>query len=750
MMKQFHIHFLLFLAISFFSLPVSGQRDIFNSIFEQEEPVFFATILPSETPGEVKLEYYFTHSKLSALEVSFWIKDLGTSFRSSGERILVKGLEEAGNREQKTISIQGLSDQHFYTIGIDYRNPKSLSRKFNPTALEEGYLYHKPSSKERVAEQKTTNQSRRKVERQPDSIPCQTPDIKVFVESGGYCGANNRPAVLIQCTNCQSQNWDFSVEVRTQREDWRSLRTDGRRQSAIGVSTRTEPFCTLAPGDYFVRVKAWGQGCETPVINSIGSTITITDPRLVNAATPSADKTTVDRGWSRKSAEVNTNLPDTCHVAGRASLDGKQIKGVLRLESYSPCQMHNPYAKVVYVHPAHRDITLDMVPLRAGESTPFLLRLDDRDLNRGIHTLRVVTYIKPETSSEPIPVGSFWLKAENGVSTDQPLATNTPPPPPPPAGYYSTDPKPNVSSNYERGWQMESPAEEIKKETDKTDPYESSLTEDIDAINISATDPNCTQIQDLQLVYSADQPNQPLYISWLSPRCCQEGGCDYTVWAGRSPDKMRLLVSGNKSGAMIREIMQGIQYNDEYFEVAVKTSNGSRKAAYLLGRGPIYGVEEVLAYHDQFNPQKQDPLILTKGEETITADKDGTVVFEVDPIPVITYEKPNIPATNFVACKYRRQTSVIAEQPILDGDQITVKYDYSGKGYKYTLYYLPPDAGEWVIAPGTKELQEKASFDFRVNKYSSGQYLVLTYSPDKNWGCLSAPLEEALEINVEK
>lgn len=753
MMKQLHIHFLLFLTISLFSLPVTGQKDIFSGLFDQEEPVFFATVLPSDNPGEVKLEYYFTHSKLSDLEVSFWIKDLGTSFRANGDKVLVKGLEEIGNREQRTITIAGLSDQRFYTIGIDYRNPKSLAKKFNSNVLEEGYLYRQPA-KENIAAtgQKPVSPSPSTEKKQAVASPCQDPDLTVFVEPGGYCGANNRPAVLLQCTNCQGRNWEFSVEVRTRREDWRTLRADGRRQSAIGVSTRTEPFCTLAPGEYFVRVKAWGAGCETPVINSVGAPVVITDPSLANAAA-SGEQAAPERDWSRKTVETSPKAPDTCHVAGRAALEGEQIRGVLRLESYSPCQAYNPYAKIVYVHPAHRNITLDMVPLRAGESTPFMLRLDERDLNRGIHTLQVVTYIRNETAADPIPVGSFWLKAEAGALSEAPLSAATPPPPPPPPpGYYSpTDPKPNAASDYEQGRRSGNTAE-MKKEQEGTpeDTYASSLTEEVETVNVRATDPNCNQIQDLQLVYSANQPNMPLYISWLSPRCCQEEGCDYTIWAGRSPDKMRLLISGNKSGALIREIMQGIQYNDEYFEVAVKTSNGTRKAAWLLGKGPIYGVEEVLSYHDQFNPQKSDPVILTKGDDTMTADANGGAAFEIDPMPVITYQTPSLPVDNFIACKYKRNTSVIAEQPILDGDEITIKYDFDGKGYKYTLYHLPQGAEEWVVAPGTQELQGQPTFDFRVGKYSTGKYLVLTYSPDKNWGCLSAPVEEPLELKVEE
>lgn len=748
MMKHFRLSFLLLLAAGlFFTSPLSGQNDILGGIFEQEEPVFFATVSPSEKPGEVKLEYYFTHSKLSSLEVSFWIKDLGTAFRNTGERVLVRGLEETGNREQKTISIEGLKDQHFYTIGVDYRNSRSLVRKFSSAVLEEGYLYRKPEEVSQVEPVRKNDQQPPAIQR-PAAAPCVTPDITVLVEPSGYCGANNRPAVLVQCTNCQGRNWEFSVEIRNQWEDWRTLRTDGRRQSAIGVSPRTEPLCTVRPGEYFVRVKAWGQGCETPVINSVAAPIVIADPRQVTAeAQPPAADPATGRDWSRKSAQTLADLPDTCHVAGRAVLQGGQIRGVLRLESYSPCQAHNPFAKIVYVHPAHRNITLDMVPLRAGESTPFSIPLDDRDLNRGIHTIQVITHIKPDPNSESIPLGSFWLKAERG-SAEQLARGKTPPPPTPPPGYYSgNDPKPNASSEYEQGRR---PAAKTGEAPAGSAPYESSISEDFETVNVRATDPNCNQIQDLQLVYNTDQPNLPLYISWLSPRCCQEDGCDYTIWAGRNPEKMRLVISGNKSGALIREILQGIQYNDEYFEVAVKTSNGTRKAAYLLGKGPVYGVEEVLTYHDQFNPQKSDPLIAAKGDEGLTADANGAAAFEVDPAPVITYQEPSMPISDFIACKYKRETIVEAEQPVLDGDEITIQYDFSDRDYQHTLYYRPAGREDWVIAPGTKELQDDAGFRFRVNKYSSGEYLILTYSPGKNWGCLSAPVEEAVELKVEE
>lgn len=753
-MRQFQLHFLLFLFASFCSLPLFGQKDILNGIFEQEAPVFFAEVKPTEKAGEAELTFYFTHSKLSNLEVSFWIKDLGTSLQSKGQKEMIRGLKEIGNRQREIITINGLSDQHFYTIGADYRNPKSLNRKFSSKVLQESFRYDLPIAKtaQNVQTQAPRTASRPSEETTTAGPPCANPDVNLVIEPSGYCAKGARPALMIQCANCQGKKWEFSLEVRGQWEDWRSLRADGRRQTAFGVSPRTEPFCTLAPGAYYVRVKSWGENCETPLINNLNTTVVVGNPQAsAKTRPPVINNEQIANNLSKKSPVAN--IPDTCHVAGRAALVGETIRGTLRLESYSPCQTYQPYAKVIYVHPAHRDITLDMVPLRAGESTPFTIRLDDQDLNRGIHTIQVITNIKPDPSSESIALGSFWLKAEPENQTAAGDLFNSPAPPPAPPGYYSKNsPKPNATSEYEKRDQLGANPSNSPKEEKVDDPYASSISEDIDMINVKATDPNCTSIQDLQLVYSANQPNQPLYISWLSPRCCQEDGCDYTVWAGVTPQKMRLLVSGNKSGAMIREIMQGIQYNDEYFEVAVKTSNGTRKAAYLLGKGPIYGVEEVLAYHDQFNPQKSDPFIVKQEEapeDKLTADKDGAV-FELEETPPVVYESPSMPIDNFIPCKYKRNTTVQVEQPVLVGDEISIQYDFDGAGYKYSLYHLPDGADEWVLAPGVQELQDKARFDFRVPKEGLGKYLVLTYSPSRNWGCLSSSKEEPVVIKVEK
>ena len=740
-MRQLSLSFFMLLLGCLLSLPALGQRDLFNGIFDQEEPVFHATVLPSSNKGEVKLTYYFTHSKLSNIEVSFWIKDMGTSFRETGSKVLVKGLEEVGNRQQNTIVISGLSDQHFYTIGADYRNPKSISRKFNSAVLEEGYRYTHPvetAAGKQSPDMPSSVKSR--------TMPCKTPDISVMMEPGGYCGANNRPAVVIQCLNYRNENWEFSVEIRPEWGDWRSLRADGRRQSAIGSSPRTEPFCTLVPGDYYVRVKAWGEYCETPVVNSLATAIVISDPRSKPDAIASLP-VEQDRDLARKSPSIN--LPDTCVVSGFAYLDQSVIRGTLRLNDYSPCSNYNPYAKIRYVHPAHRDITIDQVPLRAGEETPFFIRLDERDLNRGIHTIQIVSYLNPDPASEGIPMGSFWLQAKPDGGMQQPMAgtvynPQTPLPPPPPPGYEKQStfesPMSNATSDYETGRKKKSgqPTEEE---------FTPSISEDIETISVSASDPNCTSIQDLQLVYSAAQPLEPLYISWLSPRCCQEQGCDYSVWAGKTPEKLRLIVQGNKPGALVREILQNLQYNDAYFEVVVKTSNGNRKAAYILDKGPIYGLEEVLAYHDQFNPQKSDPLVLTKHPGEFTADVEDAAAFELDK-PLLTYEKPSMPITDFVPCKYKRKTTLVAEEPVISGDEVLIKYDYSGTGYKYSLYHLPEGAEEWVLAPGTEELQSKPNFDFEVNK--TGKYLILTYHPGKNWGCLSAPVSESLEVKVEE
>ena len=99
------------------------------------------------------------------------------------------------------------------------------------------------------------------------------------------------------------------------------------------------------------------------------------------------------------------------------------------------------------------------------------------------------------------------------------------------------------------------------------------------------------------------------------------------------------------------------QSDANYYEVVVKTSNGNRKAAYVVGEGAKYGVEEVLAYHDQFNVPKSDALVVK--ETTNTTGKATTASFEWNASAELyttpenyNYQQPELPITDILTCKY--------------------------------------------------------------------------------------------------
>lgn len=708
------------MVLLLFSIPVLGQKDIFGGLFEKEEPVFHTTIIPTADSGTVLMVYHFTHPKASSLEASIWLKDMGANFRGGGPKTLIRGLREIGNRQQDTFLIEGLTNLHFYSIGLDYRTPNSLTRKFTSKVVEEGYQYrYVPRSNTVQKEKKEVVEQEKEVIppiefSQPATRqdPCQDPRISVQLAQSGYCGDANRPAIQVQCSTCNQQNWQFSVELRTAYGTWQPLRLDGRPQAAYGNSLRTEPLCTLQPETYYVRVLAWGENCSSPVISNLSMPITIRDNQKAEVIPP-VPPTMTDRGPA---------IPDTCVVYATAQLTGNIVRGTVELPANSPCVAFQPYAQLRYLHPGYRDINVDKLPLAAGSIVPFEMTLDDKDLMRGIHPVQVAVFI--DANGRSVPVGSFWIKAESTsdpvpvMPSEQPMAMQ---PIKNPYGQKPQQPAVQDNTVASRGGQ---------------DAYfdESLIDESFDTIAVTASDPNCTQIQDLQLVYDPAVPNQPLYISWLSPRCCQLDGCGYSVWVGK-PGQLKLLVSGSKSGATIRELLPKLAANDDYFEVVVKTSNGVRKAAYVLGEGPKYGFEEILEYQDRFNPPKSDEVVLTKGSP-------------LEP-RMVTYEKPQRPIADFRPCRIKRNFTLEGDQPVEAGDMITLKYDFSAADYQYTLYHLPEGDKEWVVAPGTKQLQSSPEFEIEAEPIHTGKYLILSYKPDKNWGCLSAPMDQAIHLNIE-
>jgi hypothetical protein len=217
-------------------------------------------------------------------------------------------------------------------------------------------------------------------------------------------------------------------------------------------------------------------------------------------------------------------------------------------------------------------------------------------------------------------------------------------------------------------------------------------------------------------------------------------------------------MKGKKSGAIISEVLQGTTAYDKYYEVVVETGNGVRKAAYALGSGPMYGIQEILDYHDLLYPSaparvegivgtpEAVPAAPVEEEET-TSLKAAEIESAVLLNPVI----PEMPITDFDVCKYRRATKLESDQPAKVGEEITIRYEFDDARYRYTLYHQPVGMEDWVIAPGTTELQKGSAFTFKTQPYHSGKYLILSYKPSASgsgWGCLSMPQEEAIEVEV--
>ena len=708
---------LMFCLIQFSIISGYGQKDIFKGIFDKEDPVFHPTILASAEDGVINLVYYFSHSKANTLEASIWIKDQGSNLMAEGSKQMVRGLKQINNRQQDTIRIDGLINNHFYTIGIDYRTLNNLSRKFSSTILQEGYRYHftgpqgapatvqneepkitaKGVSPQAIPQEPVIGQ-----QQQYKAEPCRNPDLTVGIEKQGYCNSGDRPAVLIRCNNCEGRDWKFSVETRQDKGYWEPMRVDGERQAAIGNVIRKEPLCVLSYGTYHVRVLAWGDRCQAPVIMNIPEKLTIEEPY---SGAISSDYT--------KKGTQQEFLPDTCEVSGEAYLDDNIIRGTLKLDLNSPCVNSYAYAKVTYVHPGYRDIPVEPVNLRAGEKSEFVMYLDHKDLSRGIHTIQVATYIRSLNNPTPILKGSFWIKADVKEQNDMAYLNEQP------TAYENASTSTN--NDYIDVQEYDDPP---------------IIREQMDEIHVKAADPNCPQIQDLEMVFEAGNLNHPLYISWLSPRCCQEEGCEYTIWAGQTPDQVRMMVKGNKPGAKIMEVLNALTPDDKYIEIEVSTSNGNRKAAYIMGEGPKYGIEEVFAYRDQFHEieneaikgtvsqpvepepepyvgssladraggdarvgaaapkMEQNPPIVATGNPSVGGELAARAGTEV------TFAKPTYPISKFKPCKYKRNISIEGDKPIHNGDEITIKYNFSEQGYQYTLYQKPPGGSEWLVAQG--------------------------------------------------
>ncbi len=767
-MKSMLAHTMIFSLALIFTIQVHGQGDIFKGLIDKEDPVFESHVLPSDEEGQVKLVVYFTHSKLDALEYSVWLKDQGTNFQADGEKMLARGLSEIGNRQQDTILINGLQDYHIYTFGIDYRKGKGLSRKFTEEVLEASYRYSQP----RVAKQAAkTPVEKAIINNQPLAKPCISPEVEVRVDPTGYCGQENRPAIMVQCLNCQGDSWSFSVETKQGFGNWQPLRADGQRQDAIGAALRTEPLCRLTPGEYQVRVMAWGENCTTPVINNFATKIIIPDHSQPDAF---AEQITMEEKTVK--APASPTLPDECGATGHATLVGDMISGILEFSKYSPCADYHPFAEIRYVHPGYRDIPLQSLRLIPGGKTPFNVQIDEKDLARGIHTLQVVIYVAPGNGLEAVANESFWIRVkspeERALASnpkESPYSESEVTPVQPPQAFNWNDERiasrGSSQAEEQQGWSSYpgsygDPVVPVNNDNttasrggaDDFGAYsidESLMEETISEVQVTASDPNCTQIQDLQLGFGTNDPSSPLFISWLNPRCCQESGCEYTVWAGKTPEQLRLLVSGKKPGAIINELVGGMVQDDQYFEVVVKTGNGVRKAAYVMGEGPKYGIEEILDYRDRLKPPTEGQIVAVKGKGFVNPN-DANNPEAFDYADVLNYDAPKLEVQEFKPCKYKREIEVIGDKPILEGDEIKIKYNFSDKEYQYTLYQYVQTADAWVLAPGTEELQEKPEFVLEAEMYHTGKYLILIYNPKKGWGCLSSAPEEPLEIDVTK
>ncbi|MEM8524864.1 MAG: hypothetical protein AAGG68_09480 [Bacteroidota bacterium] len=762
-----------FLSFFFsFQLFAFAQIDAIESLFEKEAPEFQVNTTVLED-GKLELEVYYTHSRVNTLEVSFWQVDRGDSRLNQGEKSLIGQLQKLSNRQSTTLVVEGMTHEHFYGFGVDYRRPSNINlvtKPFKSKLLLEGYQYQsisQPIAKTPPATMETPKANHQEfVSRNTENQvanDCVNPKIRLNYKSSGYCQDGEMPALIIQ--NSVEQNWEFTIERRASFGYWQSIYGEGKRLKAKGSITRTEPLCLLTDGSHELRVLAWGEGCATPVVKVLREQILVGNGGVASAPTAKTEAKEEAPSQYNFLAKSPKKTPDTCLVRGDATLTGNIISGYVQLDKSSPCGTWSPYAMIRYVHPGHRDIVLEPVRLELGEKVEFTMKLDEYDLDRTIHPINVLTYIHENRStSDDQVVSAFWIRPENR-NMDASLSVNTPPAPPAINRNTTTSNEDFASTNSAIPTQSVAPkvkyvapsttTEKSINSTNQPPSYdEYAMTEEVKTVNVTATDPNCTQVHDLQLVYDLQRSKQPLYISWLSPRCCQEGGCEYTIWAGEKPDELSLVMKGYKAGSKIQELLNPSQSKATYYEVVVKTSNGNRKAAYVVGEGAKYGVEEILDYHDRFNAPKSDALMIK--ETTSKSGKASTASFQWDETDgelytessAYNYQQPELPISDFSTCKYTNDIRLIGDHPIHVGDEITIKSNYNRPGYVFTLYQRPEGREDWVIAPGTRELQEKPTFTIKAGKYHSGNYMILLHKEDKNWGCLSKELSASLEIEV--
>lgn len=734
-----------------------------EELLERETPQFQLTILPLGEEGSIEIEVYFSHSRLSNLEASFWMIARGDNRLNNGVQKMIAPLQRMNNREPAIIKIEGLKNNDFYAFGIDYRRISPiLNTKFTTRLLQEGYQYQYTPISNNITNTREENIIFSNKEfSNKNIIECESPKLTLQIESEGYCQDNTMPAILIN--NPINQMWEFTIETRTQNTDWRPLLPSGKRQKAEGAVTRIEPLCLLNSGIHSLRVLAWGEGCTRPVI------IEAQQPILIGAAYAytSTDKADIPTNYELPRVVPTPTLPDTCIVRGKAEIIGNSLVGSVELDKYSLCGTFSPYTIIRYVNPSHRDLVLEPIPLELGKSVAFEFKLEAQDLARTIHPVNVITYIRDHATKEDRIMSAFWIRSNQPklsdivVHSDQKedneilTRTYTDRPINPPVDLTAKSPNTTTSNRSE---DMTGAPKSYKH-------GEPTIEEEINTFSVVATDPNCTPINDLRMVYDLNRSNKPLYISWINPRCCQEDGCEYTVWSGKTPDQLNLVIKGFKPGAVIKEILDPNRTEDTYYEVVVKTKNGNRKAAYLIGEGAKYGIEEILEIHDRYKPVKSDSLKFIKANQdkanvapkstftpksgssgaTFRWDDDSNASTSTQPVKAdINYVKPKLPITKFQPCKSQEQIQVVAkQQPIQVGDKITIQYNYDREGYKYTLYFQPEHNTEWVIAPQTQELSSKAQFTFQVDKQHFGDYKMLLYKVDKGWGCLTPALSES-------
>lgn len=214
---------------------------------------------------------------------------------------------------------------------------------------------------------------------------------------------------------------------------------------------------------------------------------------------------------------------------------------------------------------------------------------------------------------------------------------------------------------------------------------------------------------------------------------------------------MRLLVEGSKPGNLVKELIQDVKSEDQYFEVAVRTAGGERRAAYVVGKGPIYGSAAIQEYTgDRRLPVICAPAVMAPETPANTEQPALGGALASRGVTEVKFQQPGMPISSFSPCKYKRETTVTAENPVIVGDELKISYNFTEKGYQYSLYMLPDGSKDWVLAPGTTELQDTPDFTFKAGTQHSGNYLILIYKADKNWGCLSSAPAESLVLKVQE